>query len=70
MTEFRYSILEHFITLGYKYILYYNMEHFGLLVPCYSMPQTNESSYYLEITDKQVTQMAYGEDEFSFYVLL
>jgi hypothetical protein len=70
MTEFTLTTLEHYINLGYSHILYYNMEHFAILIPCHSEPETNESSYALTITDEQVHQMACGDDQFSFYVLL
>lgn len=66
MTEFNYRILCTYIGLGYKYILYYKMEHFAFIVPCYEEPETNENSYTLSITDEQVLAMA-EDDEFPFY---
>jgi hypothetical protein len=67
MKDFDYNLLCHYIDDGYQYVLYYSMEHFGILVPCLEEPQTDENSYVLPITDEQVYAMA-EDDDFSIYV--
>jgi hypothetical protein len=70
MMDFNDTLLYSFLLSGYKYIWYYNLDHFAIIVPCNEVLQTGDSSYMLPIEDEQVYEMAYGVDEFSFYVLL
>ena len=70
MTEFTLTILRDFIKSGYQYIIYKNMEHFALLAPGMSAPNSIEDGYVLSIDDEQVWEMSGGVNEFSFYVLL
>jgi len=68
MKDFNDEILRSYIAQGYKYILYYCMEHFAILTPCLEEQETNEDSYVLLITSEEVMAMAKGDD-FPFYVL-
>ena len=70
MIDFNDTLLYSFLLSGYKYILYYNLEHFAIIVPCNGELETGDNSYVLPIEDEQVYEMADGVDEFSFYVLL
>ena len=70
MMDFNDTILYSFLLSGYKYILYYNLEHFAIVVPCSEELETGDNSYMLPIEDELVYEMAYGVDKFSFYVLL
>ena len=70
MMDFNDTLLYSFLLSGYKYILYYNLEHFAIVVPCNEELETGDDSYMLPIEDEQVYEMAYGVDKFSFYVLL
>ena len=70
MMDFNDTLLYSFLLSGYKYILYYNLEHFAIVVPCNEELETSDDSYMLPIEDEQVYEMAYGVDKFSFYVLL
>lgn len=69
MQELNHRILHYFITAGYKFLLYYNLDHFALIVPMMEECETNESSYLIPIRDQQAQEMALGIDEFPFYVL-
>jgi hypothetical protein len=70
MIDFNDTLLCSFLLSGYKYILYYHLDHFAVIVPCNEKLETGENSYVLPIEDEQVYEMADGVDEFSFYVLL
>lgn len=70
MTDFNDTLLYAFQLSGYKYLLYYNLDHFAIVVPCNEEVETNDNSYMLPIGDEQVYEMANGVAEFSFYVLL
>ena len=70
MIDFNHTHLCSFMASGYKYILYYGLDHFAIVVPCNEEIPTGDNSYILPIDDEQVFEMARGVDEFSFYVLL
>lgn len=70
MMDFNDTLLYSFLLSGYKYILYYNLDHFAIVVPCNEELETGDNSYMLPIEDEQVYEIAYGVDKFSFYVLL
>lgn len=70
MVEFNHMIHWSFLLSGFKYILYHNLDHFAIVVPCNKEIQVDEDSYLLPIEDEQVYEMANGVEEFSFYVLL
>ena len=69
MKEFTPTILQLFISNGYNYVRYQNMEHFAFLRPAKEEGEATEDIYYIEITDEEVTQMASGVDGFRFYVM-
>lgn len=70
MTDFNDTVLCSFLLSGYKYILYYNLDHFAIIVPSHQELEPNDNSFMLPINDEQVYEMANGVDEFSCYVLL
>jgi hypothetical protein len=70
MMDFNDTLLYSFLLSGYKNILYYNLDHLAIIVPCTEDLETGDNSYVLPIEDEQVSEMADGVDEFSFYVLL
>lgn len=67
MKDFSDEILRSYVAQGYKYILYYCMEHFAILIPCMEEQETDDNSYLLPITAEEVLAMAKGDD-FSCYV--
>lgn len=70
MTDFNFAILGSYMASGYRFVLYHNFDHFAILVPCIEETKTEDNAYILPITDEQVSEMATGVDEFSFYVFL
>jgi hypothetical protein len=54
---------------GYRYLLYYDLDHFALIVPLEKEYETDEEGYIIPIQDEQVMEMARGINEHSFYVL-
>lgn len=70
MTDFDEAILGSYLVSGYKYILYYNLDHFAILAPCDREIETGDNAYLLPINDEQVFEMANGVEDFSFYVQL
>lgn len=68
MEEFSLAILERLTAKGYRFLLYHNMEHFGLISPIFEEIQTGEGSYVIPIDDQQTFEMAGGVDGFSFYI--
>ncbi len=69
MKEFTPSILLLFISKGYRYIRYQNMENFAFVWPAMEEGEATDDDYYIGITDEQVTEMASGVDGFHFYVM-
>lgn len=69
MEEFTVATLNHFKDSGYRFVLYYNMEHFAVLVPLYKEEEMIGGSYLIPIDEEQVLEMAQGVDGFCFYVL-
>jgi len=70
MTDFNFAILGNYVALGYQYVIYHNLDHFAILVPCNQEIEMEDNTYTIPITDEQVFEMAFGVDEFSFYVFL
>lgn len=68
MQDFNQAILSELIAQGCRYILYYSMKHFALIVPQKHTCETNHCSFLVPINDELVTEMADGIDEFSIYV--
>ena len=69
MQDFNDSTLRSFMLTGYKYLLYYDLDHFALVVPLEKEYETNEQGYIIPIQDEQAFEMASGVDQISFYVL-
>ena len=69
MVDFSYAILDSFKVSGYKFILYYQLDHFALIVPMREECEPSESAYVIPIQDEQALEMASGVDQFYFYVL-
>lgn len=68
MQEFSFAILECLTAKRYPFLLYHNMEHFGLISPIFEEVKTGEGSYVIPIDDRQAFEMAGGVDDFSFYI--
>jgi hypothetical protein len=49
MMDFNDTLLYSFVLSGYKYIFYYNLEHFAIVVPCNEELETGDNSYMLPI---------------------
>lgn len=69
MIDFNYNTLHAFKTSGYRFLLYYCLDHFALIVPLREEFPMEGEGYIIPIHDEQVNEMAFGVDEFSFYVL-
>jgi hypothetical protein len=69
MSELNKPMLESFMLSGFNFLLYYNLDHFALIVPLKDECETNDNSYIIPIADEQAFEIASGVDQFSFYVL-
>jgi hypothetical protein len=69
MKDFNDSILHSLMLSGYRYLLYYDLDHFALIVPLEREYETDEEGYIIPIQDEQAFEMASGVDQISFYVL-
>jgi len=70
MTDFNFLALQSLRREGFHFLHCKNMVNFMLITPLFEEQQPDEGPYVMPINDLQADEMACGEPDFEFYLIL